>query len=840
MNIAGSTVYGGNYRINLKNGVSNIDGVDQRVLYFPMSSSVNRDIRYAFDFDKTWNGLNLQAVFDFVPDTLIASSSTVKGISASGTASLAYDSQLANISVDIAGTASIGSYKVTLCRDTTTIVDTRTYRFGTADEDNSITRNFKSQIDLSQLYSGEQLTTLLESLKLDDLNLSLTIDFIAAGPIGDAITKNDVTLSGTRAIDDEMGTSSLSLTIKGTARESGNHYVNVKCEPGTENTIEEKYYYLTKGKDINRTLNFMVDSTTAALTLEFDFLPDELITKQNGSVDAAGIASKNFDTKSVSVDVKLSGNASEGTASGNYKVYLEGYETEYRMFYLKGDVTESAKYQLDLNNLDITDFKTFTPEIVIEFYPDIFSDIVNGVTATGRVAVYEDQCVVNVSLSTGTGYALETGYYTVSLRNEDNTMIESGEPKLYFEDGRVVDSMTFNVGLAEITDISVMKLNIAFSSNTSFIFEIDYYNELVIFGGEVNYGKDILYTLVKVTAKFESAPEKAKWFPTLNGRIDIAKQIPKKGTAPFYIALKYIGNNKDFIDKYLTDKAGEVDPNGVIRKFAYTPGDDPESGFTGDYIELKPRPVNTALKNMAKTFYDVNEQQFTNTQDATIEVLFGIDKGKKLEKKLENRYGAVFTEELAKDESYPFAADKLPAGTPGIIRIAPVNFVSKDVNKNGELEYLDKADLKENYEKATFASLPIKFKIGAQPKAPNTAKMGIDSKKPNIIAGISEKMGIYDNTEKLGELKKNMTVQEFDAMLIENGICEKGGDGVADKGRFLNKAQDAYEFDIRLLPIKDKKLMSAKAVLRIDKAAYDKVYVIDAEPEQEDDENEPE
>lgn len=876
------TTLGGNYRIDLKNKGSDIAGVDQRVLYFPAGASVNRDIRYAFDFNNNlWGDLDLTSVFDFVADTPITATAVDHGISASGSASLAYDSQLANINVDIAGMASLGSYKVTLYRGSTA-VDTRTYRFGTADENTYVTRNFKSQIDLSQLYSGSQLQTNLETLKLDYLALSLTVDFIAAGPIGSDVPLNGVILSGTRAIDTDIGSSSLTLTAQGNAVLSGNHYVNVICTPSTvSNTIEEKYYYLRAGQAINRVLNFTVDSTDAALTLAHEFYPDSTIYTSVGSVDATGTVSKNFDTKSVSVDVKLSGSASEGTSSGNYKVYLDGYPDEYRMFYLKGTVNESAKYSLDLNNLDTAEFKEFTPNIVIEFYPDIFADN-NGVTATGRVAVYEDECAVNVSLS---GYALETGYYTVSLRNADNTLIDIAEPKMYFEDGKVVDSVVFNVPLDEITDITAMKLNLAFTSNTSFIYEIDYYNELVIFGGEVNYGKDILYTLVKAPVKFETpgAPEKAKWFPTLNGRVDISKQIPKKGVTPFYIALKYIGINQDFIEKY------NVGADGVIKGFAYKPGDDPSepisesktTPFSGNYIELKPRPANTALKTMAKTFYDVDKQEFTNTNadNATIEVLFGLDKGKKLEKKLENRYGNVFTEELAKGQSYPFDADKLPAGTPGIIRVAPVNFVSQEVNDDGQLEYLSEEELAANYKAATFASLPIKFKIGAQPKAPKAdpTKVGITTKNPNLVSGLTEKMGIVletkseridaDGYEGKGinykvvrtwnatSLKKNMTVAEFDAMLIASGVEPigvvdsdsnpvLGGNGeqlvVADKSKFTNIAEDTYEFELRLLPQAGKKLMSAKTVLQINKAAYDKVcpYVIEIpqapEPEEED------
>jgi len=352
-----------------------------------------------------------------------------------------------------------------------------------------------------------------------------------------------------------------------------------------------------------------------------------------------------------------------------------------------------------------------------EFFPDLRHEFKDdddnslGITATGAVNVISDTMyTVNVLL---TGEARSSGSYFVyvSHKDGDDNVKNINLKSQMFTFGRndragAFDLVNFNIELIS-GDISDLVLSGRFVPND--LYTINYADETILFDDEM------LFALVKDTAKFTNEVKyqknlsKVKWQPTLSGRIDISRFIPKKASAK------------------------EV--SLIVRRVS-TPNADPV------FITLKARPDIKALvtakdKTFRKKIYNIAEQTFINTTDQDLELRFDLDRSGR------NPHVEVLGKQGEADSLY-FHHDRKPFGVRGTYRIAAVNF-EKFVVENGELRILDGAELELAASKASFSSLPVKFRTPAQPKAPDASRMVLTQGKngaPWFISRTTPKMKV--------------------------------------------------------------------------------------------------
>ena len=873
IDLKGTAAASGNWKVDVSGlPAGYTSDIETKVFHFAAGEAVSRTVKYqiknpngSIDLNALSNtATGLKLVYEYNPDTVFAPSTANGGVTASGNVRASYEAGMVNISVDVSGTGSTGgTYTVSVAGNQNlpsgVILDKRNFNLPAG----AVSKTLKWSFDYN-------------SLDVASLGLTLSLAFIPDTPFTSQAV-NNVTASGIAKVLTDADVLDVAVTLKGTPSVSGNYTATI-----TNNgvTIQEKRYYLNADVALaNKEIKFQkplseINLSNLNLAVSILFETDKGISSGTvNGITASGVAKYVYDAGSVSIDLGLVGTAAE---SGSYRVYVASgpqggslnNKTEYRISHLnKGDdavaLTRAIKYSLDYAGFDINNFDM---KVVLDFFPDITAEN-RGVTATGTVSMYEDECLVNVVLSgkveQGASVGENNGYYRLSLLNGGD---QNSPVFTYFEGSVVRDSYSYDIKFpsGSETDYYKVNLDLTFTSDSAYIYKINYWDETIVLGGMVNFGADVLYTLVKDPAKF--AADKAKWYPTLNGRIDISKSIPKKadpkkpnGTS--FVALKYVKTGELV---YQTDNNGNTvyvdqkDAKGNVMKDA--------DGNTIQVpaplmIELTPRPDAAALKALSKTIYNTQKAQFENGTDVIDKKLGTIHVGSKPSDKIEIRLGAdkgaqkgMLIEKLGLDESYKYDYDKFPFGSSGTIRIAANEDPIKEWVNGAPVYYTAdelaalKIDSPETYAEIAphFASAPVSFKVAAQPKAPATAKMAITAGKagaPSIIKGTTAAMKIVLGTDKDGNLilsdplGKDMTVRDFDKMLVSytyqvdgdgKFVLDGNGNKIVDTTTTyprISYAKDGnYVFEIRLFDPKNAKPLSAAAYLKLPVTQYDDCF----------------
>ena len=356
---------------------------------------------------------------------------------------------------------------------------------------------------------------------------------------------------------------------------------------------------------------------------------------------------------------------------------------------------------------------------------------------------------------------------------------EGSVTRFYREGVRVRDTDLFTVINAGAgTDaidtalLNQIELTVAFLPDGGFIYMIDYHAESLLLGGLVGYGSDVQFHIVRDINRLTEArpfqPYRARWSSSLSGIVNLTRSIPRRETITAGIALRYIGSDFNAFASATSLAFGftpTLGANGWIQNFAFDPNSTlpenvtadtayAEHYFTGDFILIRPRPDARPHRQLGRTFYNPVHQAFINTtgtvrpateaeidertydvrtlidgaivpavltaSGTTFEVRFGLDRDRTLDRI--RRFGSVFAQELRGQEVIDFGADRIGAGAQGIMRIASGEFGISDVI-GGQIVTHDAQTLLANWENSGFASLPLRFRVAAQPRAPRTDRI---------------------------------------------------------------------------------------------------------------------
>jgi hypothetical protein len=418
--------------------------------------------------------------------------------------------------------------------------------------------------------------------------------------------------------------------------------------------------------------------------------------------------------------------------------------------------------------------------ITITFSGDVrVSTESDGAIAVVNAAISgSDKSVARVSVNLN-GTAPSSGIYTVTV-----SYTEAGATKTFvrnFATGPnnvIYETTSFFIHGILGLNLAAAELSVALDFATDdFDYRIDFINETISFGQEV------LYAFGKTQTVVEGG--KARFFPTFSKTIDISRFIPRKAGVSFWVRVRF------------------TDANGVV------------TGATT--LEIKNRPIEPSLKGAARTLYAVPEGSmvgvFTNTLPVALDIRFLHDRGQ----------GVILpaggTGTAATTFEYPI--DMFPFGAGASARTVAVNKGDWVLNTAGELEESE----------GVFSSLPVRFKIAAQPRAPRLDKMVITAGKkgaPDFINTLNDRMVVLatvtdatsgdESRDFVAIPAKNVTVLAFSNL---NPIMREVMVGANAAANPPEPGTLHYEFEIRFAA--GKRPMSAAAFLQLPAAEYDRI-----------------
>ena len=733
---------------------------------------------------------------EFEPLPQLGGTSTVNNVTASALGALSQDKTTYTVNISLNGTAQSGGYhSVALTGLPAGYTVDNTGAQAVRVEGAAVNRTVRYQIGIPDDKDGSELPKVL----------GITHDFYPDVQLV-SNTESGLTATGVAKLSYEAGLVSVDVKVAGTATMAGTYNVNLT---GNGVPADARSFPVSTPGAVNRDLKWSfeysaLDLTPLNLSLGISIAADKVLnaTPVNG-VTATATAKSGIGNVSITA---VLGGMSSATQAGTYRMYVQDKDekrSDYSNTHLKAG--ESPKPgNVTLNDSHGLDFDSLT--LKLEFFPD-FSVSEKGVTATGNIAIYETEAVINVALSgqverNSIAPGANNGYYRIGIVEASNERYEECDYVYYLlYEGSVVkegtgfvirftgnpDSGVFGEQyfLDSNNNIDNLKLELKWISDSDYAYRVDYWGEQIFLGGneEVEFGNKALYAFIteKNMTKFLADPSKTKFFPTLNGRIDISKNIPRKG-ASVYVALRSVGTGQ-----LLTETKDGVEVPILI--------------------ELKARPDAAAsLKAAAKNLYDIHEAKFKNTTNGILEIRLGRDTAAKK---------GLLVERLGVGQEFAYDYDMFPFGSPGTIRIAAEDLVTTKW-ENGELVNLTAAEI--DAQTPNFASLPTKFKVPAQPKAPNIAKMVVTAGKnglPNFIKGTNNKMKVKLGNDIEGNaiwsepLRANTTIIELDSLLATEKY----------NGQILSGSN--YLFELRIFDAKGKRPLSAPGFLKIDKDTYD-------------------
>ena len=445
--------------------------------------------------------------------------------------------------------------------------------------------------------------------------------------------------------------------------------------------------------------------------------PSISVGTQNGVTATARVEGGNMTvTVPNFVTVEFEGRTNE---SGIFRVGLTGdFDGPDQIRYFRSQAGE------ELSDLSFT--VTVTPArlitdlaVTFDFFPDLHGTFVDGggnplgITATGEVSIMPAPNTYMVAVTLN-GQARASGSYIVYISHSDGAdfiQVNPGPQMFAYSRNQragAFDTVRFVVTL-ETGGIDDLQLELAYFPNPLYI--IDYIGEYILFDEEV------LFTVVTNTERFQDIAnsganqfgprfernwERARWNPTLNGRIDISRAIPRR------------------------ERVGRTVSIAVRRVNA--PNAEPV------FITLPTRPDIRPHRNLRREIYCVTTTAFRNNTPVDMEIRFDFDRS------ANNAHVHVLRAAGCDDgfDVLNYHPDRKPSGVRGNFRIAAQGFemfiFCEITNQFRELTEYELAAARAN---ASFASMPVRFTTRAQRNAPNTTRMELAPWRQARVAGVN-------------------------------------------------------------------------------------------------------
>jgi hypothetical protein len=662
---------------------------------------------------------------------------------------------------------------------------------------------------------------------------------------------------------------------------------------------------------------FQVAGVGATLTLSLTFVPDDTITSEKvmGVQSTAVVAPR---PGAIDLTVSFSGTAA---ASGRFILsFLSGEcetdctapETEACdcLKLVAGSRTiafRSAAVPQSPSRISLSDIPSgHKVGLLLKFEADtMIKTEFNGITADGVVAPAGDHIMVTVTLSgrveaNPINPGTNTGVYRIRLVDDrgDEVLVDVDRRIAFSELDTATGEFTFRINATDfdLELYNLIRIDLDLLTGFAFAHRINYFAEEIEFGDAANFGRTIHYTLVRNPDRFN--PARARWFPTLSGRLDVTRQIPRKADAEFFIAIRNIASgdqlcvdcgmplpvhvgplplprtlvsdrgecferyeNGDVVYErdaggnlvYERDEKGDYvyrldvnaqiiplrddDGNVVYQRddngeLIYELDDDGEYKLdaNGDripiptpiripipkrlectrYIVLTGRPLAApTLKPLAKAkpIYNVTTGVFMHEEDAIIELRMGNDR----------RFNrGQLMETLSRGDVFRRDFNSFPNGSPATMRFAAIEENDPRFAVRTPNPIPGEPDIVTYSAGPRFSSMPVRFRVPAQPKAPNVLRMAITPGRnalPSFIKGTSDKMVV-----KLGYVPKradapagspagtlgNIIMDKYAnppysepvwLPIFSNDESLNPGDPVPDNRRTLDKAMTVAKFD---------------------------------------------